>query len=172
MNETFQVNTKGKRDLWMMVNPALIYMYHQNAEVKNGDADPVLSFLGYDIPSGFSFIRKEAVPTLTTKTFLEDSMHDYEDIFSEVTNKYNKSLTENQGDYMVCYPNINVDVGRLCDRYLTYTDDQTRSAFSQKYIITEVSHTFSGPKGLSFITLGTTAFILPPTGVTGLYSAS
>jgi hypothetical protein len=157
-NHQISINATEEKPLWALANPALLYMYHFNGITKLATDFPVLQFLGYNTSNRFTFIDKDVVPTLTTKTYMDDSFHDYEDIFSEVLNEYYKALADNQMMNMVCYPNLSVDVGRICNRYLTYNDDTTPSLFSQNYMITGVSHVFQGYKGASYITLATTAF--------------
>ena len=171
-SDHIKLNTKKERDLWALCNPALLYMYHLGGQTKTANDDPVLKWLSTNIDQRFTFVRKDVVPALQTKTYLDDSFHDYQDLYAEVLNDYNKRLIENQSIGMVCLPNINIDIGRLCTRYITKfqtnevitaqfattTKNEIPSLFKQDYIITEVSHVFRGIRGVSYVTLGVPAF--------------
>lgn len=169
-SDTFKLNTHKDRDLWALCNPALLFMYHVNGETKIASDDPVLKFLTNNFDNRFTFVRNDAVPSLQTKTYLDDSFHDYEDLYAEVLNDYNKRLIENQSVAMVCLPNMSIDIGRFCTRIISKPQANTGisaslqatievpSLFRQDYIITEVSHVFRGIRGISYVTLGTPAF--------------
>lgn len=169
-SDAIKLNTKKERDLWALCNPALLFMYHLDGQVKIAENDPVLKWLTTNISQKFTFVRNDSVPKPQAKTYLDDSFHDYENLYSEILNDYNKRLIENQSIGMVCLPNINIDVGRFCTRYLNKTVPNTGisasfqptievpSLFRQDYIITEVSHVFRGIRGVSHVTLGTPAF--------------
>jgi hypothetical protein len=154
----FLLNNSKDRDLWALANPALLYMFRVDGQVKRADDDPILKFLTANFEKRFINVRTNVVPSLQTKTYLDDSFRFYEDIQSEVLSDYTKRLMDNQAMGVICSPNLSVQIGRFCDMYLTTPDDSQASLLFQKYIITEVSHVFRGFIGQTTLTLASPAF--------------
>jgi hypothetical protein len=155
---TFALNSTPERDLWALANPAFIYMQHLQGFVKRTMDAPLLEYMGSNTSNRFTFILKNSVAPYETKTYLNDSFLNYADIYSKTLNDYNRRLIKNQSIVLICNPNPNVQVGRLCDFYLTNADDSKPSLLRQNYVITDVSHVYKGIKSITYVTLGIPAF--------------
>lgn len=153
-----RLNDTEEKDLWMLSNPGLLYMYHVNGDTKIASDDPVLKFLGNNSSKRFTLVKSEVVPTTRLKTFMDDSFHDYADIYSSILREYNTRLIKNQSVHLTTLPNPTVKIGRFCYLYVTNSDNTRSSLIYQKYIITDVSQVYLGIRAVSYITLGIPSF--------------
>ena len=144
---------KGKRELWALSSPSSVFMYHIYGAVKEGPDDPVLVPLSTIDPQKWEYITNTKDPNAITKVYLDDSLHDYEEIATEASYEYAKALMDSRSFTLVCLPNLNVKIGRACSLHITNRNESTASLFFQDYLISEVSQLFVGLRCHTHITL-------------------
>lgn len=134
----------GNKGLWELSSPSLRMMYHLDGSVKGINDDPVLVPLTPISENKFEYITNTKDPSLPTKVYLDDSQHDYEEISTETSYKYARAMMENHQFNIICLPNLNIQVGRFCELYISDKSSSTPSIFSQDYLIEVVSQVFRG----------------------------
>jgi len=149
------INNGPKRNLWDLAMPTMAYMY-KNGYMKTYIDKPNLSPLGYDNTSKFTFVNTSKNDNFT-KIYMEETLHDPDDIFNMVNNEHNKDLQQAHHLTMVCNPNITLLAGRIGSFYLTQ-DDGSPSVFAQNYIIKEVTHIIEGMIGRTEVVFEATSF--------------
>jgi hypothetical protein len=140
-----KINKGNKQNLWDVLSPALAYFGRQKTYIKSYYDTPMLPILGYDKANSFSYVNKNKGMGAITKLYIDDTMHDFDDIQSMKFNEYNKDLRDAHKFTLICMPNLFVKAGRLCNLNLLTKDQTSSSLFTQKdYIISEVTHVFQG----------------------------
>jgi hypothetical protein len=171
------INTSESRNLWDISTQALIYFSRNGAYMKAYNEAPVLSPLGNDKEGKFVFINGSKSNAYITKLYSDDTLHDFDDIYSMKINEYNEDLLKAHVLTLVCYVNLSILAGRKCTLQITQNDGSP-TLFAQDYIITEVVHLFGGNNkktsastaAKTILTLQTTSFEYQTTNsVSGLY---
>ena len=173
----FGINIAESRNLWDITTPALIYFSRSSTYVKAYNDVPILTPLGSDKTGKFVFVNGNKSSAYITKLYSDDTLHDFDDLFSMKNNEYNEDLLKAQTLTLTCYVNLSILAGRKCTLQIVQSDG-TPTIFSQDFIITEVLHLFGGnnksesasPAAKTILTLQTTSFEYTTTSsVSGLY---
>jgi hypothetical protein len=171
------INTSESRNLWDISTQALIYFNRNRTYIKAYNDAPTLSPLGNDKTGKFIFINGSKSNAFITKVYSDDTLHDFDDIYSMKINEYNEDLLNAHVLTLVCYVNLSILAGRKCTLQITQNDGSP-TLFAQDYIITEVVHLFGGNNkktsasatAKTILTLQTTSFEYQTTSsVSSLY---
>lgn len=147
-----------KENLWALFRPSLSYLYRPDMKVKPPEEAPILGTFGVKEQS-FAPIA----PTLEnvyTKRYEKANLEHYDAAYSEVLKNHYDSSMKNQFFTLACLPDLSIKAGRMVDIYFnTPHDKKRRSLFSQKYLITSVTHVLQGTDATTTLTAGTEGFV-------------
>ncbi|MEI6423975.1 MAG: hypothetical protein WCP55_17295 [Lentisphaerota bacterium] len=152
------LNSGEGHNLWDVLIPALIYYYRNGGYVKGYADTPQLNVLGYDKENKVTYVNQNRSSNVS-KIYIDDTFHDFDDIISMKVNEYNADLLSAHKFKLVCMPNLFILAGRICNLNILTSESQS-SLFYQDYIISEVTHVFSGITCRTELTLETTSLTL------------
>lgn len=149
----FSFNETEKQLLWSLANPGLIYTYRAITAIKGAKDEPVLTPFTDNFENKFSVINHRKNKTLFSKYFIRDDLDHYEDILSQTIYDYSKELMDSQTVDLLGFPNMFLDIGRMIFLdIVSPVDSKKQSIFSQKYLITTISHVFKQSEGITHLT--------------------
>jgi len=139
----------SKQTLWAFSNPKIVYNTRS------------LGITNKVEPSKLYFTSKKRFSMITelkntnkdiTKVITDDSLNNYEEIVNKITNAINKERADSFR--MELTGNITFDIvpGRTIYFYIT-SSETASSIFSQKYLVSEVVHTFVRNQATTTITI-------------------
>jgi hypothetical protein len=162
-------NTSKDHQLWQLVNPGSMWLYRNTlGTVKHPiDYPPLIPMVNPPKNKLFAAINNSKDLKSISKIYIEESAEHYDDINSKIINKYTKDLHSEQYIDVICYPNLNLDIGRICDLHILKSSGSNSpgeginptsksSIFNQEYLIESISHVFVGIKATTHMTLSIT----------------
>jgi hypothetical protein len=165
-----KLNTSEEHQLWQLVNAGSMWLYRDyTGSVKISSDAPILNAMVNKVNNKlFAPVSSSKNIDKISKLYINDSGEYYSDINNSIINKYTKDLQKEMKLEIFCYPNISIDVGRICSLYLL-NNSAKPSIFSQDYLIESVSHIFKGIKCHSHMTVSTTGLNYEKIGDIGDY---
>jgi len=151
INKISLLSNRGspQQPAWAYSNPKIIYNTRSLGITKK--IEP--SKLSFTSKKRFNLIvESKNINKDTTKVFMDDSLNNYDEIENKITNVINEE--RNNSFKLELLGNITFDIvpGRLIYLYIV-SSEKTASIFSQKYLISEVVHTFVKTRANTTITI-------------------